>query len=301
SHARVDLFDFSIFGASHTSPPKPYNACVDYVPTIGAVDTGDFAAFGAHWEHAAPGGGSAPEVESSVVSGTVVLEFDEDHPLLGEHVLRATVSLEGVPSFKAAMFVLRNENPKLEFTGWVESFGYDGETISTEAMRDGHREVFIGVLDEDAAGGDVTLGTAEFRVVSDQQLTLTDEDLALVTADLLSSTDQRSTLALNSLAVRRSVTSVAYRNELAQNYPNPFNPTTTISFSLAQAADASLSIYDVRGALVKTLHNGRKERGIHRIVWDGTSNSAQRVASGVYFYKLVAGSFTDTKKMTMLK
>ncbi len=301
SHAKVDLSDFATLGASYTSPPKPYNGCVDFVPPIGAVNLGDFAVFSAHFGHAAPGGGAAPEAASNVVSGTVVLEFEENHPLLGEHTLRATVSLEGIPPFKAAMFALRNENPKLEFTGWAESPGYDGETISTETIRDGHKEVFIGVLDEDAANGDVMLGTAEFRVISDQQLTLTDEDLALVTADLLSSTDQRSTLALNVLAVRRSVTSVLYKNELAQNYPNPFNPTTTISFSLAQPADASLSIYDVRGALVKTLHNGRKERGIHRIVWDGTSSSGQTVASGVYFYKLVAGSFTDTKKMTILK
>ncbi len=301
SKGKVDLLDFSTFGASYTSPPKPYNGCVDFVPPIGAVNLGDFAVFSAHFGHAAPGGGAAPEAASNVVSGTVVLDFEETHPLLGEHTLRATVSLQGVPAFKAAMFALRNENPKLEFTGWVESPSYDGETISTETVRDGHKEVFLGVLDQDAANGDVALGTVEFRVASDQQLTLTDEDLALVTADLLSSTDQRSTLALNSLAVRRSVTSVAYKNELAQNFPNPFNPTTTISFSLAQAADASLSIYDVRGALVKTLHNGRKERGIHRIVWDGSSNSGQTVASGVYFYRLVAGSFTDTKKMTILK
>ncbi|HXV13936.1 MAG TPA: FlgD immunoglobulin-like domain containing protein, partial [Candidatus Krumholzibacteria bacterium] len=301
SRGKVDLLDFGTLGASYTSPPKPYNPCVDYVAAFGQINVGDFAAFGAHWNHSASGGGSAPESASIVVSGTVALEFEESHPLLGEHTLRATMSLEGVPAFKAAMFALRNENPKLEFMGWMEASGYPGETMTTETIRDGRREVFIGVLDADATEGDVVLGTAEFRVVSDQQLALTDDDLALVTADLLSNTDQRSTLALSSLAVRRAVTSVEYKNELAQNYPNPFNPTTTISFSLAQTADASLSIYDVRGALVKSLYNGRAERGIHRIVWDGTSNGGQQVASGVYFYKLTAGSFADTKKMTILK
>ncbi|HXV14759.1 MAG TPA: FlgD immunoglobulin-like domain containing protein [Candidatus Krumholzibacteria bacterium] len=301
TNGRVDLLDFGTLGASYTSPPKLYNACVDYEAAAGEINLNDFAAFSAHWGHAAPGGESAPEAASTAVSGTVALEFEESHPLLGEHTLRATMSFEGVPPFKAAMFALRNENPKLEFVGWTELPGYAGETISTETIRDGRREVFIGVFDGDATGGDVTLGTAVFRVVSDQQLVLTDEDLALVTADLLSSTDQRSTLALDAVAVRRSVASVEYKNELAQNYPNPFNPTTTISFSLAQAADASLSIYDVRGALVKLLHNGRAERGIHRVVWDGSSNSGQKVASGVYFYKLVAGSFTDTKKLTLIK
>jgi hypothetical protein len=301
THGKVDLLDFGIFGASYTSPPKSYNACVDYVPDWGSINLNDFSEFSAHWGHAAPGGGSAPEAASIVVSGTVALEFEESHPLLGEHTLRATMSLEGVPAFKAAMFALRNENPKLEFLGWTEAAGYAGETMATETVRDGHREVFVGVLNPDAAAGDATVGTAEFRVVSDQQMALTNDDLALVTADLLSSTDQRSTLSLSSLAVRRSVSSVAYKNELAQNYPNPFNPTTTISFSLARATDANLSIYDVSGALVKSLHSGRAERGIHRIVWDGKSNGGQPVASGVYFYKLTAGSFTDTRKMTILK
>jgi hypothetical protein len=105
------------------------------------------------------------------------------------------------------------------------------------------------------------------------------------------STDQRQT----------TFTPPSYRNELAQNYPNPFNPRTTIAFSLSKPTETQLRIYDVRGAAVRTLVSGRREAGVHRVDWDGRSDNGQPIASGVYFYKLVAGAFVDTKKMTILK
>ena len=82
---------------------------------------------------------------------------------------------------------------------------------------------------------------------------------------------------------------------LAQNYPNPFNPTTTIGFSLPVKSDVSLSIYNIAGQLVKEF-NGTFEAGEQSFVWDA---SAQ--ASGVYFYKLNANNFSETKKMVLLK
>jgi hypothetical protein len=83
--------------------------------------------------------------------------------------------------------------------------------------------------------------------------------------------------------------------ELSQNYPNPFNPTTTISFSLPVASDYSLKIYNITGQLVKEF-NGSATAGIQTVEVDMSA-----LASGVYFYKLDAGNFTDTKKMVMLK
>jgi len=78
-------------------------------------------------------------------------------------------------------------------------------------------------------------------------------------------------------------------------YPNPFNPTTTISFSLGQASDYQLTIYNVTGQLVKTF-GGHADAGNQSVVWNASANS-----SGVYFYKLEAGSFNDTRKMVLLK
>jgi len=87
---------------------------------------------------------------------------------------------------------------------------------------------------------------------------------------------------------------------LDQNYPNPFNPTTTISFSLAGRSEWRLSIYNVVGKLVRE-YVDESEAGVQNVVWDGRDNRGSAAASGVYFYRLTAGSFLQTKKMIFLK
>lgn len=82
---------------------------------------------------------------------------------------------------------------------------------------------------------------------------------------------------------------------LAQNYPNPFNPTTTITFSLANPGEYQMSIFNVLGQKVKE-YSGYGEAGEVSIEFEGSQFS-----SGVYFYKLTAGDFTETKKMIMVK
>lgn len=89
--------------------------------------------------------------------------------------------------------------------------------------------------------------------------------------------------------------------QLAQNYPNPFNPTTTIEFNLPTTEYVTLEVFNINGQKVKTLVNDIMSAGTHAIEWDATSESGNKVASGVYLYKLSAGDFTETKKMTLMK
>ncbi len=88
---------------------------------------------------------------------------------------------------------------------------------------------------------------------------------------------------------------------LAQNYPNPFNPSTTIRYSLPARSTVELAVFAVDGSLVKVLDSGVKEMGPHDATWDGRDASGAAVASGVYFYRLNAGSFSETKKMVLMK
>jgi hypothetical protein len=88
---------------------------------------------------------------------------------------------------------------------------------------------------------------------------------------------------------------------LEQNFPNPFNPNTTIRFTIPKDGHVDLTIYDVAGRRVRNLVNAKKRANFYKIEWDGTNNTGDRVASGVYFYRLVAGKFSQTKKMIMLK
>jgi len=91
------------------------------------------------------------------------------------------------------------------------------------------------------------------------------------------------------------------RFELKDNYPNPFNATTEIKFALPQESYVKLAVYNIMGQKVKTLFDGRKTAGVHKVVWDGRNDSGEIVASGVYFYTIRAGTYIETKKMTLLK
>jgi len=84
--------------------------------------------------------------------------------------------------------------------------------------------------------------------------------------------------------------------ELKQNYPNPFNPVTNISFSVPSECNVKIAVFDVLGREVKTLLNEKKLPGVHSVIFNGVS-----FASGVYFYRIEAGSFNGLKKMIILK
>ncbi len=86
------------------------------------------------------------------------------------------------------------------------------------------------------------------------------------------------------------------RYELSQNHPNPFNPTTTIEFSIPQAGNVELAVFNVLGSEVARLAEGAMERGRHSVTFD-----ASQLGSGIYFYRLTAGEFTDMKKMVLMK
>ena len=89
--------------------------------------------------------------------------------------------------------------------------------------------------------------------------------------------------------------------ELQQNYPNPFNPQTQIEFSLAEASKVSLVIYNLLGQKVVTLVDEMLPEGKHKIHWNGMDESGDRMASGIYFYRLQAGEYNEVQKMVMLK
>jgi hypothetical protein len=88
---------------------------------------------------------------------------------------------------------------------------------------------------------------------------------------------------------------------LMQNYPNPFNAVTNIGFNLPLSQQVKLQVYDLLGRSVVTLHDGFLQAGSHAIEWDGRSAAGNELASGVYFYRLQAEDFDDTKKMLLIK
>jgi len=155
-------------------------------------------------------------------------------------------------------------------------------------------------LDEEADGIDLhsailgtqgfdnqQLATITFRAISSGQVTLEDQLLDVRDWDL-----NRPQVAFSLTALSDGLPNAF---ALSQNYPNPFNPTTAIELSLPASSQYKLTIYNVLGQEVKTFE-GVADRGYMTINWD-----ASEQASGIYLYKVQAGSFTATRKMVLLK
>jgi hypothetical protein len=88
---------------------------------------------------------------------------------------------------------------------------------------------------------------------------------------------------------------------LFQNYPNPFNSCTIITYEIDKGENVALKIYDLLGREVKELVNTSQKPGHYNVIWDGKNNQEKEVSSGIYFYQLKAGNFTETKKLLLIK
>ncbi len=94
---------------------------------------------------------------------------------------------------------------------------------------------------------------------------------------------------------------ISYSFNLDQNRPNPFNPATTVEYSLARKSHVNISIYNILGQKVITLVDGEQEAGQHHAVWEGHDGNGSQVASGIYFYKMEAGDYVQTRKMALMR
>ncbi len=129
-----------------------------------------------------------------------------------------------------------------------------------------------------------------------------DMAIALIAID-----DNGNESAVSNVAVWSPVSSIADGRGIptaygiTQNYPNPFNPSTRIEFALPEQANVVLKVYNLLGQEVKELVMGEYTAGYHTVTWNATDNASNKVPSGVYFYRITAGSFSKTTKMVLLK
>jgi len=101
--------------------------------------------------------------------------------------------------------------------------------------------------------------------------------------------------------VESTVHTMANEFSLSQNYPNPFNPVTEIHYQLPQACYVTLKVYDIMGRKIHTLMEELLPAGSHSVQWNGKDDAGKSVTSGVYLYRIEAGSFRDSKKMILMR
>ena len=106
-------------------------------------------------------------------------------------------------------------------------------------------------------------------------------------------------VSLSYLAMDNNMTSTEF--SLGNNYPNPFNPVTNITYGLPENMRVMITVYDIKGRVVKTLVDSRQSAGHNSILWNGTNDFGAPVSTGLYFYRIQSSNFSQTKKMIFLK
>ena len=103
-------------------------------------------------------------------------------------------------------------------------------------------------------------------------------------------------LLAESIGIKKISTEIPSEYSLSQNYPNPFNPSTTIKYEIPRSGLVNINVFDVLGREVATLVNEKQNPGTYEVKWDATN-----YPSGVYFYKLISGYSSETKKLVLVK
>ncbi|HPS64706.1 MAG TPA: T9SS type A sorting domain-containing protein, partial [Ignavibacteria bacterium] len=146
-------------------------------------------------------------------------------------------------------------------------------------------------------GNSFTLAAGPFNIAAGQEITV---GFAVIAGNSLNDLVNIANIAKNkyisSISVKNISTEVPSRFELMQNYPNPFNPATTIKFALPKSEFVRIRIYDILGKEVATLVNEQLQAGYFEYNFN-----ASNLSSGMYFYKIDAGVYSDIKKMVLVK
>ncbi len=220
------------------------------------------------------------------------LEFNKDLNLIYQKNANGTivglVGLNNVKNFTA----IENSDPTMGKTGFTVSEKLDlimkqGVDVNSSIVGD---MMFLA-------------STEPFTLSMNDSIEVT---YGLLTGSSVSEILQKASIAILKFGLLTDVNEniqevLPFDFELNQNYPNPFNPTTSISFTIAKSSEVELTVFNMLGQEVKSLHTGYLQNGNHSIEWDGTNNAGMAVSSGVYFYRLSMAAGSETKKMVLLK
>jgi len=198
------------------------------------------------------------------------------------------------------MLLLSRSNPTDSRLDWNK----DGKYMINDAV-----DLLLDIRSGNCSGSTVLLAAADGSMVAGSSavsaLTLSDDEIKYLETQIqvMGLTEDQKAEFHVAMYGAGAPAQLPKAFSLSQNSPNPFNPSTTISFAVAEGSNGkvSLKIYDLRGALIRTLIDEVRTPGTYQVFWDGTDNRGQATASGIYFYRMQAGDFVMTRKMVLLR
>lgn len=293
------------------------------------INTADISFITGNWgENVA----TTPSVAIGDINGDGVIEFDDFS------IASANQGLKGIPP-RYNKVSISNEDTKIKLEG-VPEIVQEGEEFTVEVWAHNVADLFAYVyqvrfdpeklefVGDGAEEGDMLTsrpGDSQtfFFMIEQDMGTLVGSALEGRTGDYVSgngviarmtfralSGEETPNIQLHNVRLANSNADVDRLGDvamlpdefgLADNYPNPFNPVTRIRFQLPKAAHVTMKVYNILGQEVRTLVNKDMSAGFHFIRWDGTNSLGKRVSSGVYIYRIQAGDFKMSKKMTLIK
>jgi len=285
SSGGIDFSDFSAFANGFnkklTENPEEYVSTFDLVKND-AIDFADFSLFASLWPQASKVAKAIEGMPSSDVSFFMNGEIDKT-----SSTYYITISIDKPAEIDGFQFDIEYDKDALVFV--EESVnGLVGLNLTKE--RDGLITVASMFIGEEF-NGNVILGFKSNDLSSD----LAFEMVQALVSDLEGVVAASSNMAQFTYKAPPAVYS------LSKNYPNPFNPTTTIDYSIPEAGNVELVIFNMAGQKVRSLVNQTQDAAYYKVVWDSRNDSGESVASGLYFYKLVSGDFNKIEKMTLIK
>ncbi len=236
--------------------------------------------------------------QSEVLAGTPEVT---NNATTGQDIIDAIALRQGGQSYSVLVDGIRlstqwGDLVPVEFTSFTSTV--DGRSVILNWSTATELNNFGFEVQRSAAGSEfVTVGFVNGNGTTTEAKTYRFVDAKLVLGNYsyrLKQVDFNGTFSFSD-EVNVEVTAPA-QFELSQNYPNPFNPSTTINFSIPQSSVVTLKVFNTLGQEVKTLINQNMESGIHSFSFD-----ASELNSGIYFYKLDAGSYSEVRKMTLIK
>jgi hypothetical protein len=232
---------------------------------------------------------------------SISLNLESNKVLVGQTVT-LNVSVDNAASLQGFGFGLTYDTDKFEFV--------NATPAEEDLLKADGAETPVFLMNEDAPGelsianaivdGSPVTGTGDVVSLTFRVLTEFEDNARFEIAEGVVFDGSKLTnfvVALGNLNVESTPTEFA----LLQNFPNPFNPETTIKYNLADGKNVSLRIYNVVGQVVRTLVAEQQNAGRYTVRWNGTDDRGVSVSSGIYFYQIAAGDYSDVKKLMLLK